>query len=236
MPNALLAKRTTVSGRVPTTAQLQAGELAVNVYDGKLFLKRVSGAESIIELGQTGPQGPQGPSGSQGPTGPNGPTGPTGATGSQGPQGPAGADGSPDTAAQVLAKLVTVDGPGSGLDADKLDGNQASAFARLSGATFTGTVTAPNFVSSSDRRLKTDIETIGDALNLVRDLRGVRYVMDGQPGIGVIAQEVEPILPEIVSEADGLKRVAYGNLAGLLIEAIKVLADEIDHLKGKANA
>ena len=233
MPNALLAKRTTVSGRVPTTAQLQAGELAVNVYDGKLFLKRVSGAESIIELGQTGPQGPQGPSGSQGPAGP---TGPTGATGSQGPQGPAGADGSPDTAAQVLAKLVTVDGPGSGLDADKLDGNQASAFARLSGATFTGTVTAPNFVSSSDRRLKTDIETIGDALNLVRDLRGVRYVMGGQPGIGVIAQEVEPILPEIVSEADGLKRVAYGNLAGLLIEAIKVLADEIDHLKEAKNA
>ena len=227
MPNALLAKRTTVSGRVPTTAQLQAGELAVNVYDGKLFLKRVSGAESIIELGQTGPQGPQGPSG---------PTGPTGTTGPQGSQGAAGADGSPDTAAQVLAKLVTVDGPGSGLDADKLDGNQASAFAKLSGATFTGTVTAPNFVSSSDRRLKTDIETIGDALNLVRDLRGVRYVMGGQPGIGVIAQEVEPILPEIVSEADGLKRVAYGNLAGLLIEAIKVLADEIDHLKGKANA
>ena len=233
MPNALLAKRTTVSGRVPTTAQLQAGELAVNVYDGKLFLKRVSGAESIIELGQTGPQGPQGPSGSQGPAGP---TGPTGATGSQGPQGPAGADGSPDTAAQVLAKLVTVDGPGSGLNADKLDGNQASAFANLSGSTFTGTVTAPNFVSSSDRRLKTDIETIGDALNLVRDLRGVRYVMGGQPGIGVIAQEVEPILPEIVSEADGLKRVAYGNLAGLLIEAIKVLADEIDHLKEAKNA
>jgi len=221
MPNALLAKRTTVSGRVPTTAQLQAGELAVNVYDGKLFLKRVSGAESIIELGQTGPQGPQGS------------PGPTGTTG---PQGPAGADGSPDTAAQVLAKLVTVDGPGSGLNADKLDGNQASAFAKLSGATFTGTVTAPNFVSSSDRRLKTDIETIDDALGLVRDLRGVRYVMNGAPGIGVIAQEVEPILPEIVSEADGLKRVAYGNLAGLLIEAIKVLADEIDQLKEAKNA
>ena len=227
MPNALLAKRTTVSGRVPTTAQLQAGELAVNVYDGKLFLKRVSGAESIIELGQTGPQGPQGPSG---------PTGPTGTTGPQGPQGPAGTDGSPDTAAQVLAKLVTVDGPGSGLDADKLDGNQASAFANLSGSTFTGTVTAPNFVSSSDRRLKTDIETIGDALGLVRNLRGVRYIMDGAPGIGVIAQEVEPVLPEIVSEADGLKRVAYGNLAGLLIEAIKVLAEEIDLLKGANNA
>jgi len=111
-----------------------------------------------------------------------------------------------------------------------------NAKADLSGATFTGTVTAPNFVSSSDRRLKSDIETIVDALGFVRDLRGVRYIMNGAPGIGVIAQEVEPILPEIVSEADGLKRVAYGNFAGLLIEAIKALADEIDHLKGAKNA
>lgn len=112
MAASLILKRSSVAGKVPSTAQLASGELAINTYDGKLFLKRVSGAESIIELGQTGPQGPQ---------------------------GPAGADGSPDTAAQVLAKLVTVDGPGSGLNADKLDGNQASAFARLSGATFTGT-------------------------------------------------------------------------------------------------
>ena len=111
-----------------------------------------------------------------------------------------------------------------------------NAKASLSGATFTGTVTAPNFVSSSDRRLKTEIETISDALSLVQGLRGVRYTMNGAPGIGVIAQEVEPILPEIVSEADGLKRVAYGNLAGLLIEAIKVLADEIDTLKEAKSA
>ncbi len=111
-----------------------------------------------------------------------------------------------------------------------------NAKASLSGATFTGTVTAPNFVSSSDARLKTDIETISDALSLVRDLRGVRYIMDGAPGIGLIAQEVEPVVPEIVSEAEGLKRVAYGNLAGLLIEAIKVLAEEIDQLKEMKNA
>ena len=111
-----------------------------------------------------------------------------------------------------------------------------NAKASLSGATFTGIVTAPNFVSSSDARLKSEIETIRDALALVRDLRGVRYTMAGEPGIGIIAQEVEPVLPEIVSESDGLKRVAYGNLAGLLIEAIKVLADEIDQLKGVKNA
>jgi hypothetical protein len=56
--------------------------------------------------------------------------GPAGATGAQGPQGikgDTGADGSPDTAAQVLAKLITVDGAGSGLDADLLDGLNPSA-------------------------------------------------------------------------------------------------------------
>ncbi|PVZ48729.1 hypothetical protein [Thalassobacter stenotrophicus] len=63
MANTVLLKRTTVAGRVPSTAQLAAGELAVNVTDGKLFLKRVSGAETVIELGQTGPQGPTGPAG-----------------------------------------------------------------------------------------------------------------------------------------------------------------------------
>lgn len=81
MANTVLVKRTTVAGRVPSTAQLAAGELAVNVTDGKLFLKRVSGAETVIELGQTGPQGPTGPAGPQGATGPTGPQGPTGATG-----------------------------------------------------------------------------------------------------------------------------------------------------------
>ena len=60
------------------------------------------------------------------------PTGPKGATGPQGPAGPtglAGADGSPDTAAQILAKLLGVDGSGSGLDADQLDGQSSAAFA-----------------------------------------------------------------------------------------------------------
>ena len=84
MANTVLVKRTTVAGRVPSTAQLAAGELAVNVTDGKLFLKRISGSETVVELGQTGPQGPAGP------TGPAGTKGDTGATG---PQGPTGATG-----------------------------------------------------------------------------------------------------------------------------------------------
>jgi hypothetical protein len=80
--------------------------------------------------GEPGPIGPAGADGAMGPSGPQGEQGIQGLTGAQGPMGPQGlpgADGSPDTAAQVLAKLITVDGAGSGLDADLLDG-QSSAF------------------------------------------------------------------------------------------------------------
>lgn len=233
MANTLLLKRTTVAGRVPSSAQLAAGELAVNVPDGKLYLKRVSGAETIIELGQTGPEGPMGPAGPQGASGPTGPKGDTGATG---PQGPAGTDGSPDTAAQVRAKLITVDGAGSGIDADLLDGSHASAFAKLSGATFSGTVTAPNFVSSSDARLKSNIAPIPQALAKVKALTGITFTMAGNetPQMGLIAQDVQRVAPEVVVEADGVLRIAYGNLVGLLVEAIKDLAQEVDQLKRTA--
>ncbi|WP_354689958.1 tail fiber domain-containing protein [Lentibacter algarum] len=233
MANTLLLKRTTVAGRVPSSAQLAAGELAVNVPDGKLYLKRVSGAETIIELGQTGPEGPMGPAGPQGASGPTGPKGDTGATG---PQGPAGTDGSPDTAAQVRAKLITVDGAGSGIDADLLDGSHASAFAKLSGATFSGTVTAPNFVSSSDVRLKSNIAPIPQALAKVKALTGITFTMAGNetPQMGLIAQDVQRVAPEVVVEADGVLRLAYGNLVGLLVEAIKDLAQEVDQLKRTA--
>ena len=75
--------------------------------------------------GATGPTGPAGPAGTNGEPGPAGPAGTPGATG---PQGPAGTSGSADTPGQILAKLSTVDGSGSGLDASLLDGFDSSAF------------------------------------------------------------------------------------------------------------
>jgi hypothetical protein len=107
-----------------------------------------------------------------------------------------------------------------------------AAEAALSGATFSGVVTAPNFVSSSDIRLKSEIETIADALALVSALRGVRFTMDGSRQIGVIAQEVEPVLPEVVCDNEaGQLSVAYGNITGLLIEAVKELAARVAALE-----
>jgi hypothetical protein len=110
------------------------------------------------------------------------------------------------------------------LDYDALIASKAD----LTGASFSGIVTAPNFVSSSDARLKSDIETIADALALVGALRGVRFTMDGTRQIGVIAQEVDPILPEVVHEdTRGQLSVAYGNITGLLIEAVKELSARV---------
>ena len=128
------------------------------------------------------------------------------------------------------------DGSGSGLDADLLDGQQASAFARLSGASYSGTVSAPNFASTSDARLKSKIAQIGSALELVQSLTGVRYEMDGAAQVGVIAQDVEPHLPEVVNKGeDGYLRVSYGQLVAPLIEAVKELAQRVDQLEGAQN-
>ncbi|WP_326845241.1 tail fiber domain-containing protein [Thalassobacter stenotrophicus] len=221
----------------PTPAHQWSGT-SLRFYNGSAWggyvnLKGATGATG--PKGNTGATGPAGPQGATGPAGPTGARGLTGANGATGARGPAGANGSPDTAAQVRDKLKTVDGSGSGIDADLLDGLHASSFARLSGATFSGTVTAPNFVSSSDARLKSDVEAIGNALAKVQALNGVTFAMTGSGArqMGLIAQDVQAVAPEAVVETAGLLRLAYGNLVGLLVEAIKDLSAEVEQLKGK---
>jgi hypothetical protein len=97
------------------------------------------------------------------------------------------------------------------------------------GATFTiddsGNCTAVgNLNSNSDIKLKTNIKTLTNSLDKVLRMRGVEYDridLDGVHQIGVIAQEIEEIIPELVSDNNGTKTVSYGNIAALLIEAIK---------------
>ena len=100
---------------------------------------------------------------------------------------------------------------------------------------FAGTITAGgNITAYSDKRLKTNIETITSPLEKVNALRGVTFDKDGVRGLGVIAQETEAVIPEVVMTADdemGTKSVAYGNMVGLLIEAIKEQQVQIDELK-----
>jgi putative lipoic acid-binding regulatory protein len=94
----------------------------------------------------------------------------------------------------------------------------------------------------SDIRVKTDIETITEPLNKVLKMRGVTFRridsdLDKRQ-MGVIAQEVEPYVPEVVSTVEdessdkyGHKSVSYGNLTALLIEAIKEQQKQIEELK-----
>ena len=204
------------------------------------------------------------------------------------------------SAAEILTAIKTVDGSGSGLDADTLDGVQASGFVRTnngaqdingsltcddvivagamlhegdtntlvhftandeismktngstrlrahnSGVDVTGNLVASgNVTAYSDATLKKDIQTINDALSTCGKLRGVSYkwTETDLPSIGVIAQEVEKVLPEVVVDSFGnidpdtgerpkYKSVDYGKIVGLLINAINELKAEVDVLKG----
>jgi putative lipoic acid-binding regulatory protein len=224
------------------------------------------------------------------------------------------------TASEILTAIKTVDGSGSGLDADLLDGNHSSAFQpaaneltwvdqatgsygtikvdddrgvtwagyairddwvlmsdgptscgiyndtdnewaiycqrnntvqlRYDGSTklattgsgiqVTGSVTATGDVTAfSDIRLKENVQTIDNALDKITSMRGVTYTKDGKDGLGVIAQEVEEVIPQVVVTTDdeiGTKSVAYGNLVGLLIEAVKEQQEQIDALKNEITA
>ena len=89
-----------------------------------------------------------------------------------------------------------------------------------------------NVTAYSDERLKTDIETLKNALELIENIRGVSFLRDGRKGLGVVAQELEKVLPELVNNnEDGYKSVAYANLSAVFIEAIKELNKEIALLK-----
>ena len=112
---------------------------------------------------------------------------------------------------------------GSEITAMTLDMSAAGA------ATFNDNVTA-----FSDERLKSNIETIEGGLDKVEQLRGVTYIRDERDNIGVIAQEVEKVLPEIVLTADdemGTKSVDYSRITAVLIEAVKELSAKVKALE-----
>tara|TARA_B110000503_G_C7134883_1_gene408387 strand:+ start:417 stop:1574 length:1158 start_codon:yes stop_codon:yes gene_type:complete len=97
-----------------------------------------------------------------------------------------------------------------------------------------GTLTAVIVTASSDARLKENVIPIANALDLVLQLEGVEFNRIGQEAkeIGVIAQKTEEVLPQVVHTADdGFKSVAYGNIVGLLIEAVKEQQLQIEELK-----
>ena len=87
-------------------------------------------------------------------------------------------------------------------------------------------------ISSSDIKLKTNVQRISDPLDKIIRIEGVSFnwKKDNSPSIGVIANELEKVLPQLVTDSDP-KAVNYNGLIGVLIEAVKEQQSEIDSLK-----
>ena len=94
-----------------------------------------------------------------------------------------------------------------------------------------GVTTSTDFNTTSDQNLKTNIQTIEDPLEKIVQIRGVNFEWkeNNKPSAGVIAQEIEKVLPQLVNGSD-TKTVNYNGLIGLLIETVKEQQKQIDNL------
>ena len=102
------------------------------------------------------------------------------------------------------------------------------------GINVVGVVTATDFNSTSDLSLKTNIQTIPNPIDKILQINGVTFNWreNNKPSVGIIAQEIEKVFPELVN-GENPKTVNYNGLIGLLIEAIKEQQTEINNLKDK---
>ena len=97
-----------------------------------------------------------------------------------------------------------------------------------------GVITSTDYNSTSDINLKTNIHPIFDPIEKIMQINGVTFDWkeDSRPSAGIIAQEVEKVLPELVSDTNP-KTVNYNGLIGLLIEGMKAQQRQIEELKSK---
>lgn len=97
-----------------------------------------------------------------------------------------------------------------------------------------------NAYELSDEAAKTDIRPLGNGLDTIRRLRGVSYRMKDDPGsrlrVGVVAQEVAPVLPQAVTQSSRGAAVAYSSFVPVLVEAVKELAAKVEALQAEVDA
>ena len=131
----------------------------------------------------------------------------------------------------ALTATTAIVGSAVSISADALDGGVS---VRILGENLkvAGVATAQDFNSLSDVVLKENITTVESALDKVSQLRGVKFDWkeSGLPSYGVIAQELEEVLPELVHGTDP-RTVNYNGIIGVLIEAVKELTAEVERLK-----
>ena len=222
----------------PVGPQGIVGSTGSQGFQGPIGLQGSTGAQGF--QGRQGPAGTNGTNGNQGPQGPAGSNGSNGAQGPIGPQGPQGVPGPVTINNNANNRVITATGTAA-LDAETNLTFDGSTLAVAGSITATGDITA----YFSDDRLKTRLGNINNALDKVAKLNGFYYEPNSiaesygyikKKEVGISAQEIEAILPELIKDApigDGYKTVDYSRVVPLLIEAIKELRNEIDILKYK---
>jgi hypothetical protein len=191
--------------------------------------------------GTNGTQGTAGTNGTQGSAGTNGTQGTVGTTGPQGTTGATGTFNSGTNAGSVTYLPNRTDGTAYqalwGAAYTNGTGTIAYSCAGVTITSSTGLLTCSSLTESSSKRYKENLIPLEDSLDKIIKLRGVKYNKIGNnfQEIGVIAEEVEKIIPEIVvyNEDNQPDSVSYGRITAVLIEAIKELKAEIDILKQK---
>ena len=205
--------------------------------------------------GATGPTGAQGDTGSAGGTGPTGAQGSTGSTGNQGATGSTGNQGATGSTGNQGATGAQGGGSATIALADESSdttcfpvfttaatGNQApkTDSSELTYNASTGTLSCTDFNTTSDVNLKKDIETIRNAIEILNQINGVNFIWikSNKPSVGIIAQEIERVLPQLVDERTdtGTKSVNYNGLIGVLIEAVKELSQRLEELERQSKS
>ena len=99
----------------------------------------------------------------------------------------------------------------------------------------TGTLSSTVFNTTSDADKKSNIEIIANALDIIEHLRGVTFEFTdtGAQSAGLIAQDVERYLPELVTDTDNGKALNYNGVIGILVEAVKTLSEQVKKLENK---
>ena len=273
-------RRSSVPEKIPTTSQLSLGEIAINTYDGILYIKKdVNGAQSIVSLGSRGLQGTTGTSiqgttgtsiqgiqGIQGTTGTSiqGITGTSvqgiqGTTGTsiQGIQGIQGTTGTSiqGTAGTSVQGIQGTSGGGGSTSivndistnltryptfVDVTTGSPTATNVSSSKFTFnpsTGTLSATVFTALSDKFNKNNIKLISSPIEKLNAIDGVTFnwIDTEVSSVGLIAQQVENIFPELIAIVDNKKTVNYNGIIALLVECVKDLSKEIEILKSDIN-
>jgi hypothetical protein len=140
------------------------------------------------------------------------------------------------SAAITIATNGTSSNIGNTLVARNASGDFSAGTVSVLNLTATQTVQAQDFNSTSDENLKENINTYENALETLHNLRGVSFTWKEtqKPSIGVIAQELEKVLPQLVNDG-AVKSVNYNGIIGVLIEAVKELSEEVRELKKHIN-